>query len=403
MIANRVPLEAQVAAVEQDFRTHYGCPPRWIAVAPGRVNLIGEHVDYNDGYVLPMAIGLYTVIAAAPAIKSPLVHSVYSETLRAYSQFPVHCPATSDLPAWAKYLAGVSSLIVQRGHALCSLEMVVHSTVPLGSGLSSSASLEVAAATLFDEVTQAGMTSMERVKLCQRAEHEYAGVPCGIMDQMAVAMGQEEHLLLLDCRDLTTQHIPFCSNAPAVLIINSNVQHELANSEYAKRRSECEHAARILGVESLRDVTSDDLQRCWSNASEVDEPARTALRRARHVVSEIERTVSAAEAIEQQNWELVGQLMFDSHASLRDDYEVSCAELDLIVQLASRLGIGGGVYGARMTGGGFGGCAVVLVDADAATNICDYFDQTYREGAGLEPTLLITRPTQGARIISTHG
>jgi galactokinase len=269
--------------------------------------------------------------------------------------------------------------------------MVIDSTLPLGGGLSSSASLEVAVATLVEAITGVELDALRKVRLCQAAEHEYAGVPCGIMDQFATTLAQANRLMLLDCRSLQCQMIPLEPPAPQVLIVNTNVHHQLADSQYAARRRECQQATAALGVESLRDVTPADLQTKASALPPV------VLRRARHVVSEIERTLQTAQAIQARQWQQAGRLMIESHESLRDDYEVSCGELDLLVHLAQQLGIAAGVYGARMTGGGFGGCIVSLVEPDAVTRVTQSLCDGYRQATGIEPTPFVTRPAAGAR------
>jgi galactokinase len=281
-----------------------------------------------------------------------------------------------------------------RGIKLAGFDAMIHTTVPLGGGLSSSAALEVATATLLESVTGQKLDPVEKALLCQRAEHEYAGMPCGIMDQFISALGRKDHLLLLDCRSHETRLVPMTDPAVSVLIINSNVKHELTGSEYPTRRKQCETAAAALGVKSLRDATADRLE------EQRGQLAQVIFRRARHVISEIERTELAAEGISAGNWPTVGQLMYASHDSLRDDYEVSCSELDAIVEIASGLGIKGGVYGCRMTGGGFGGCAVALVQSESVPPITASLSGAYRSKTGIEPTLFVSRPAQGAMVLA---
>ena len=267
------------------------------------------------------------------------------------------------------------------------------STVPLGGGLSSSAALEVCTATLMEAATGKAIDPVEKALLAQKAEHEFAGVPCGIMDQFISALGREGNLLLLDCRTRQTELVPMSDPSVELLIVNTNVKHELGSGEYAKRRAECEAAARILGVASLRDATAQALE---SYRGKMD---GVVFRRARHVIGEIERTVQAAEGIRASNWIAVGQLMYASHASLRDDYEVSCKELDAVVEIAESIGVAGGVYGCRMTGGGFGGCAVALVKAGSVAAITQKIAADYPKKTGLEATIFASRPAAGATII----
>ncbi len=377
--------------VEQ-FIKAFGRPPRWIAAAPGRVNVIGEHTDYNDGFVLPMAIDRYTIVAAAPSESKRI--QLRSST----SDQPGNVDLSQPLkPApkgtWSNYPVGVIAGFVARGLNPGGFDAFIHSTVPLGGGLSSSAALEVATATLLEVVTGKALDPVDKALLCQKAEHEYAGVPCGIMDQFISVMGKQDHLLLLDCRSRKPELVPMSDPSVALLITNTNVKHELTGGEYAKRRAQCEEAAKILGVPSLRDASADALERGRSGMDAV------VYRRARHVIGEIERTVHAAEGVRASNWPTVGQLMYASHASLRDDYEVSCAELDAVVEIAQKIGIKGGVYGCRMTGGGFGGCTVALVQADAVDAISTEIASQYERRTKIKPTLFVSRPAAGATVL----
>jgi galactokinase len=267
------------------------------------------------------------------------------------------------------------------------------STVPLGGGLSSSAALEVCTATLIEAATGREIDPVEKALLCQKAEYEFADVPCGIMDQFVSVLGRENHLLLLDCRSRETQLVPMSDPSVELLIVNTNVKHELGNGEYARRRAECEQAAKILGVASLRDATVVMLEHAKGRMSEV------VYRRTRHVIGEIERTVHAAEGIRASNWLSVGNLMYASHASLRDDYEVSCKELDAVVEIAGDIGYKGGVYGCRMTGGGFAGCAVALVRTESVEAISQKVAADYKMKTGIEATIFVSRPAAGATVI----
>jgi galactokinase len=375
-----------------DFKKGSGREPQWIAAAPGRVNVIGEHTDYNDGFVLPMAIDRYTVIAAAPNGSDKI-------TLRSAAGNGV---ATADLTQplkpgpkghWANYPIGVIAGFLARGLKPVGFDAVLNSTVPLGGGLSSSAALEVATATLLEAITGQRLDPVDKALLCQKAEHDYAGMPCGIMDQFISVMGKKDHLLLLDCRSRKPELVPMTDPSVALLITNTNVKHELTGGEYAKRRAQCEQAAKALGVPSLRDATADMLERARGRMDEV------AFRRARHVIGEIERTVHAAEGVRASNWPTVGQLMYASHKSLRDDYEVSCAELDAVVDIARAIGTKGGVIGCRMTGGGFGGCAVALVRADKVDAISGRVAAEYEQRTKIKPTLFVSRPAAGATLL----
>jgi galactokinase len=378
------------------FKTTYGRDPRWLAAAPGRVNLIGEHTDYNDGFVFPMAIERYTVIAAAPALDGS--QRVNLRTTHG------DAPATVDLAqplhplpkgSWANYPVGVLAGCVARGLKPGGFDALIHSTVPLGGGLSSSAALEVSTATLVEAITGQRLDPVEKALLCQKAEHDYAGMPCGIMDQFISALGRKDHLLLLDCRSRQTELVPMSDPSVAVLIINTNVKHELTGSEYPTRRKQCEAAAAALGVPSLRDATPDLLEEHRAKLDPV------VFRRARHVVGEIERTTHAAAGLRAGNYPTVGQLMYASHRALKDDYEVSCAELDIVVDLAAGIGLAGGVFGCRMTGGGFGGCCVALVEAAKVDAISAQLARDYEARTKIAPTLFVSRPGEGAAILQS--
>jgi galactokinase len=385
-------LHALTAHITAEFQSHYGRSPRWIVAAPGRVNVIGEHTDYNDGFVLPMAIERYAIMAA-DAAPAPGIINIYDAHFRETAGIDVSGPVTKGQPKWSNYIRGVLAGFQKRGQTIPALDVAFMSTVPLGGGLSSSAALEVCTATLVEAATGKGIDPVEKALIAQTAEHEFAGVPCGIMDQFISALGREGHLLLLDCRTRKTELVPMNDLSVELLVINTNVKHELGSGEYAQRRAQCEEAAKILGVSSLRDATPDQLERAKSRLTPV------VYARARHVIGEIERTLHAAEGIRQSNWPTVGQFMYASHYSLRDDYEVSCKELDVVVEIAEDIGMVGGVYGCRMTGGGFGGCCVALVKTGAVDSITREIAKQYQERTGIEASIFSSRPATGAMII----
>src|ERR1035437_4035546 len=376
------------------FARCFGHPPRWVVAAPGRVNLIGEHTDYNDGFVLPMAIERYIVIAGDTNTGREV--TLHSETTGETARFSVRPKVEPGEPGWSNYVRGVIAGFPQPGKKFTAFDAVIDSTLPLGGGLASSAALEVATATLLEAMTGQVLDPIEKALLCQRAEHDFAGVPCGIMDQFTSILGQENHALLLDCRSRTTTPVAMTDPAVTVLIINTNIRHKLAESEYAKRRSQCEVAAHALKVPALRDATLEGLEAARGQLDPV------VFRRARHVISENERTLPTARAIQASDWAAAGRVMYASHASLRDDYEVSCPELDTVVGIAQAMGDEGGVIGCRMTGGGFGGCAVSLVQTDAVQRITRSLDAAYEKKTGTQASIFSSRPAAGARILKSR-
>jgi galactokinase len=395
------PLQQSIESAKATFERRYGRLPRWIVAAPGRVNLIGEHVDYNDGFVMPMAIDRYCVIVAAESAGEDA--TLFSAATDNEARIRLAGLGATDsvgasrlVPGhWSNYVAGVIALCAHRGMRPRGFTAVIDSGVPFGGGLSSSASLEVATATLIEAMTDKSLDPVDKALLCQKAEHDFAGVPCGIMDQFASVMCRTDHLMLLDCRSQQIEHIPLTEPSITILIINTNVKHELSGGEYAERRAQCESAAHKIGVATLRDASLSQLESQRGRLDAVE------FRRARHVISEIERTVEAAAALKEGDWSRVGRLMHASHDSLRDDYEVSCTELDLLVNLADKLGKQRGVIGSRMTGGGFGGCTVSLVETSKAGGIANHLTEHYHEETGIEPSVLTSRPARGAHVVRT--
>jgi len=351
-----------VEALKKRFASIYGLRPAGAVRAPGRVNLIGEHTDYNDGFVLPIAIERQTVALFAP--RDDRTVNLISTQADAAGAINLEQRIGTGDPPWANYCKGVAAGLVERGVELVGADMLFDSDIPLGGGLSSSAALEVATAlALLSAAGRTGAVSAgELARLCQKAEQEFAGAQCGIMDQSIVLMGRQGRAMLLDCRSGEVKHVPFDDPGVLLLVADTQVSHNIAAGGYTTRREQCHAATERLGVVALRDVDAQML----AEADSTGGLAGKELMRARHVVGEIARTLQAAEAIGAGDYERFGELMYASHASLRDDYEVSCAELDAIVELARRQQ---GVYGARMTGGGFGGCAIILIDSDRAEQI----------------------------------
>jgi len=384
-------IEDQVAAAADAFEQHFGGPPPLAVAAPGRVNLIGEHTDYNDGFVLPIAIERQTVLVARPSGSATCRVATVSDGDEA--TFDAYDALAPGEPSWANYVKGVVAMWRQRGLEAPGFEAMVHSTVPIGGGLSSSASLEVATATLLETMTGQILDLKDKALLCQKAEHEFPKVPCGIMDQFASVFGKPGAAMKLDCRSQQIEQVPFDDGDVTILIANSNVKHELTGGEYAQRRRQCEAAAEALGVAALRDAEMTALMKMKKTLDP------TTFKRAYHVIGEIERTVRAAALLETGDWSGFGRLMYDSHTSLRDAFEVSCGELDALVAIAESIGPSGGVFGSRMTGGGFGGCTVTLVRRDKVDAVTRRLYTEYVEATSIEPTLFATRPAAGARVV----
>ncbi|XP_061666203.1 galactokinase isoform X8 [Syngnathoides biaculeatus] len=364
--------------------------PKIAACAPGRVNLIGDHTDYNQGYVLPMALSLVTVVVGSASSGQEAIIVTASELADEPKKVDLSLPnegfpSFPGLPHWANYLRGI--MHHYRALPLPGFRAVVVSSVPLGSGLSSSASLEVAFYTFLQQLRPDDGDKVAKAIACQQAEHTHAGVPCGIMDQLVSVLGMEGHALLIDCRSLESIPVPLSDPGLVFLITNSNVKHSLASSEYALRRGQCEKAASILGKPSLRDATVNDLEESRAQLDDVT------YRRASHVIGEICRTLKAAESFKNGSFQEFGKIMVESHNSLRDLYEVSCKDLDDLVCAAMEVE---GVFGSRMTGGGFGGCTITLLKADAIHRTIQNIQERYSG----TPTFYIATPSEGARVLN---
>jgi len=368
------------------------CKATIAAAAPGRVNLIGEHIDYCDGFVMPFAIDRYIVIAgSANGTTQARVSSAISEEI---VTIDLSAPLEEGAPTWSNYLRGVIRGFQDRGHHIPGFDAYILSSVPGGAGLSSSAALECATATFLEGLLDTVLQTREKALLCQKAEHDFAHVPCGIMDQFASAFGKPNRLVLIDCQTGEPELIPFENPDLTVLISNTMVHHELSDGGYALRRKHTEDGLAIIGKASWRDVTQADLDANWE---QLGDPINC---RARHVVGEISRTMAAAAALSHNNFEALGPLMAASHDSLRDDFEVSCKELDLMVEIARKIGRSGGVIGARMTGGGFGGSTVTLCESSKLEEISATLSADYEAATGITPQLFASRPSQGAHLIN---
>ncbi len=379
-------------AAKTVFTERFGTAPTHLVRAPGRVNLIGEHTDYNDGFVLPMAIDRAVWIALRPAEGTAV--RVGSHDFDADGEFDLEQVRTAG-PAsagkgWLEYLKGTAWALMDAGHELRGWEGVVAGDVPIGAGLSSSAALEMATARAFAEVSDLSWDPAAMAKLGQRAENAWVGVNCGIMDQMISASGRAGHAMLLDCRNLEPEYVRLPTDA-SLVVLDTGTRRGLVDSAYGERRSQCEAVAKHLGVRALREVTATAL---IVAGPQLDD---TALRRARHVVTESQRTVEAASVLAAGNTRRMGELMDASHISLREDFEVSSDALDTMVTCARRQP---GCFGARMTGAGFGGCAVALADADAAESVARDTCAAYRHETGDEPTAYVCVATAGATVVT---
>jgi galactokinase len=380
------------ASVRERFASVFGGAPDGIAIAPGRVNLIGEHTDYNDGFVLPMAIERGLAVGYRPRADGVLrVHSLARDETR---ELTLRGLAPVASPQWVDYVAGVAWVLAGAGHSVGGADLAIGSDLPMGAGLSSSAALEVAVARSLCAAYGTAWNALAFAKLCQRAENEYVGMACGVMDQFASAASRVGRALLLDCRSLEVQAIPLPAHV-AVVVMDTGVRRSLAASAYNDRRASCEKAVELLrpvwpSLRALRDVTPDMLQ---AERGRLDE--RT-WKRAAHVVAENVRPLAAADALRHADVDTAGALMNDSHASLRDLYEVSCDELDFMVERAVAQP---GCHGARMTGAGFGGCAVALVDSAAGESFARAVEAEYRRRFDLPAHCFACRPAEGAHLL----
>jgi len=374
------------------FAELYGSSPA-IYRAPGRVNLIGEHTDYNDGFVMPAALDLYTYVAVSPRTDRRL--QVYSANLTEKCELDLDSIPAGRSGHWSDYVRGVAGVLQSAGYQLRGADLAITSDVPLGSGLSSSAALEVSTAWALLSNSQLSASPTEIAQMCQKSEHVYVETRCGIMDQFISCHGRAGHALMLDCRSLEFELLPIPPDV-RLMVCNTMVKHEHASGEYNTRRRECEEGVRLLaevlpGIHALRDVTLDELEKHRERLNPV------IYKRVRHVVSENERVKKAARLLIAGDLAAFGRLMADSHRSLRDDYEVSIAELDLMVELASRQT---GVYGARMTGGGLGGSTINLVDADHTEQVRQKLEKDYEGKTGIKPVILICEASDGAGAVA---
>jgi galactokinase len=376
-----------MSQIEKKFLETFGAEPDLVAAAPGRVNLIGEHIDYSDGFVLPFAIKDRTLVAARKRDDT---------TVRIASAQRRNKIVTVDISAvkpglkgeWERYALGVLwALGVNEG-----VDLLIDGHVPLGAGLSSSAALECSVATAMNHLFDLGFNLEELARLTQKAENQYVGVPCGIMDQSVSLMATQGSALLLDCRDLTTKNIPFdvASSGLELLIIDTQAHHALTDGGYAERRASCESVVAKLGITSLRELSMEQLENSRGLLTE------TEFVRARHAVTEMKRVLECVEALSNSDFEKVGQLINQSHASLRGDYTVSCPELDTAVEAA----LAAGALGSRMVGGGFGGSAIALIQASKTTETIKAVEKAFSSKGFKAPRFFTSLPSQGAELLS---
>jgi galactokinase len=386
---DRSHLSSVTNAVTERFREVYGTSPSGTFRAPGRVNLIGEHTDYNDGFVMPAAIEFYSYAAIGERADHTL--SVYSEQFHQSVEFSIAHLAGPPRKHWSDYVRGVAAVLRDEGYPLRGANLVIDGQVPIGSGLSSSAAIEVTTALALTSLGGVTIPLLEVARLCQRAENTYTGARCGIMDQFVSCFGKQDHALMLDCRSLEATYLQLSPNV-CLVICNTMVRHELATGEYNERRASCERVVETIAkfrpeVRALRDLTLEDLEHYQNQISSVD------FRRCRHVITENDRVKDAKAALESADLARFGELMYLSHDSLDQDYEVTCRELNIMVKLAREFE---GVYGARMTGGGFGGCTITLVESKVVPEFQATVAREYEKLTGLSPQIVVSAAAAGA-------
>lgn len=383
-------MEVEIAQLGKEFRDRYGTAPRFFQ-APGRVNLIGEHTDYNEGFVMPFAIDRHALIAGAPRTDSKL--RVFARDLNDEACIDLNDEPRKKRGNWTDYAEGIfRTLAASVDGEFVGADVIMTSTVPIGAGLSSSAAIEIGLGLALLSLNGQQVDPLRLGFAGQKVEHEFVGTQSGIMDQFTSVFARAGTAMLLDCRSLDIDYVPIVSDEVEIVVVDTKVKHELANSEYNTRRKECETGVsifrkRLPAIRSLRDVTESDLAEYRHLFPEI------ILRRCRHIVTENARTLSACAAFRDGDFETAGQLMTASHASLRSDYDVSCPELDQLVGSAVAVD---GVYGARMTGGGFGGCTVNLMRKNAAVNFSQSVRESFASRFGYDPDFYTFRPADGA-------
>ncbi|QDJ13022.1 galactokinase [Mergibacter septicus] len=374
----------------QIFAQQFSVAPNLQVYAPGRVNIIGEHTDYNDGFVMPCAINYGTSISGRK--RDDHLFRVYAADLDDYDQFYLNQPITKSEKKWQNYLRGVVHFIQQQYPTFIQgADLVICGNVPLSAGLSSSASLEIAVGKFCQLLANLSLTPTELALIGQKAENQFVGCQCGNMDQLISALGQENHLLMIDCRNLTTKAVPFPPNL-AIMVINSNVKHDLVTGEYNSRRQQCEMAAKFFNVPALRDVSLDQFLAQEKALMAIDP---LVAKRAKHIISENQRVIDAVNALQQNDIKYLGELMAQSHKSMRDAFEITVPQIDYLVELAqTAIGQQGG---ARMTGGGFGGCVVAIAPVEKVEAVRKIIAENYQQKTGLKEDFYLCRAMAGVR------
>ncbi|WP_399138663.1 galactokinase [Streptomyces sp. NBUA17] len=382
--------EAVAETVGERFRELYGAEPEGVWAAPGRVNLIGEHTDYNDGFVMPFALP-HTAVAAVSRRDDGILRLHSADIAAGPVELRVADLAPGSDKAWTAYPSGVVWALREAGHELTGADVHLASTVPSGAGLSSSAALEVVVALALNDLYSLGLRGWQLARLCQRAENVYVGAPVGIMDQTASACCEAGHALFLDTRDLSQRQIPFdlAAEGMRLLVVDTRVKHSHSEGEYGKRRAGCEKGAALLGVDALRDVPYADLDAALERLGDEEEVRRLV----RHIVTENERVERVVSLLESGDTRAIGPVLVEGHASLRDDFRISCPELDLVVDTA----LAAGALGARMTGGGFGGSAIVLVEAADVEPVTRAVRDAFAAAGFKTPRTFEAVPSAGAR------
>ncbi|MFJ9585513.1 galactokinase [Streptomyces acidicola] len=383
--------EAGASAVAERFRDQYGAEPEGVWAAPGRVNLIGEHTDYNDGFVMPFALP-HTTIAAVSRRTDGILRLHSADVEGGAVELTLDSLAPESDRNWTAYPAGVVWALREAGHtAITGADIHLASTVPTGAGLSSSAALEVVVALALNDLYELGLRGWQLARLCQRAENVYVGAPTGIMDQTASACCEAGHALFLDTRDLSQRQIPFdlAAEGMRLLVVDTQVKHAHSDGEYGKRRAGCEKGAALLGVDALRDVPYAELDAALARLGDEEEVRRLV----RHIVTENERVERVVSLLEAGGTRAIGPVLVEGHASLRDDFRISCPELDLVVDTS----LGAGAVGARMTGGGFGGSAIVLIEAADEETVTKAVEEAFATAGFTAPRVFAAVPAAGAR------